>query len=368
MRFLDVFSGIGGFRMGLEQAGHTCIGHIEFNDFARQAYEAIYDIKDDEFDGKDVTEIDDFGKLAGKYDILVGGFPCQSFSIAGNRRGFEDTRGTMFFELARILEQTKPPLCLFENVKGLLSHDKGRTFETILSTLDELGYDVEWKLFNSKDFGVPQKRERVYIVGHLRGRRTRKVFFNSGARSEANDVECAASVPTRYRGTGGETYIAHVEPEVMQIGKLKNGIRNNPQPYRVFDDDGLSPTLSTAQGGGTQPHIKIKSCTKKGYEEAKPGDGINIGFTGSKTRRGRVGDQIANTLTTSGTMGTLENINGEHRTRRLTPREYWRLQGFPDWAFDRAKATGLSDTQLYKQAGNAVTVNVVRWIGERMTK
>lgn len=203
MRFLDVFSGIGGFRMGLEQAGHTCIGHIEFNDFARQAYEAIYDIKDDEFDGKDVTEIDDFGKLKGKYDILVGGFPCQSFSIAGHRRGFDDTRGTMFFHLARILEQTKPPLCLFENVKGLLSHDKGRTFETILKTMDELGYDVEWQVLNSKDFGVPQKRERVFIVGHLRGRRTRKVFFNSGARSEANDVECAASVPTRYRGTGG---------------------------------------------------------------------------------------------------------------------------------------------------------------------
>lgn len=313
MKFLDVFSGIGGFRMGLEQAGHTCIGHIEFNDFARQAYEAIYDIKDDEFDGKDVTEIDDFGKLKGKYDILVGGFPCQSFSIAGHRRGFDDTRGTMFFHLARILEQTKPPLCLFENVKGLLSHDKGRTFETILKTLDELGYDVEWQVLNSKDFGVPQKRERVFIVGHFRGRRTGKVFSYAGTRSEANGIECAATVPTKYRWTGGETYVAHVEPEVIQIGKLKNGIRNNPQNYRVFDADGLSPTLSTAQGGGTQPHIET-----------------------------------------------------EGGTRRLTPREFWRLQGFPDWAFDRARATGLSDTQLYKQAGNAVTVNVVAWIGERM--
>lgn len=294
MKFLDVFSGIGGFRMGLEQAGHECIGHIEFNEFARQAYDAIYDIKDDEFNGKDVTEIDDFTALKGGYDILVGGFPCQSFSIAGHRRGFDDTRGTMFFELARILEQTKPPLCLFENVKGLLSHDKGRTFETILSTLDELGYDVEWKLFNSKDFGVPQKRERVYIVGHLRGRRTRKVFFNSGTRSEDS---------------------AGIEPRMMQIGKYKTNRGNNPQEYRIYNPKGISPTLSTAQGGGTQPHIEV-----------------------------------------------------EGRKRRLTPREYWRLQGFPDWAFDCAKATGLSDTQLYKQAGNAVTVNVVRWIGERMTK
>lgn len=292
MRFLDVFSGIGGFRVGLEQAGHTCIGHIEVNEYARQAYEAIYDIKDDEFDGKDVTEIDDFGKLRGRYDILVGGFPCQSFSIAGNRRGFDDTRGTMFFHIARILEQTKPPLCLLENVKGLLSHDKGRTFETILKTMDELGYDVEWQVLNSKDFGVPQTRERVYIIGHLRGRRTGKVFSYAGSRSEAN--------------TGTES-------RIIQTRKYKRNKRNNPQEYRVYNPKGISPTLSTAQGGGTQPHIEA-----------------------------------------------------EGRTRRLTPREYWRLQGFPDWAFDSAKATGLSDTQLYKQAGNAVTVNVAKWIGERM--
>lgn len=278
--------------MGLEQAGHICVGHIEVNEYARQAYEAIYDIKDNEFYGKDVTEIDDFEKLRGEYDILVGGFPCQSFSIAGHRRGFEDTRGTMFFELARILEQTKPPLCLFENVKGLLSHDKGRTFETILKTMDELGYDVEWQVLNSKDFGVPQTRERVYIIGHLRGRRTGKVFSYAGSRSEAN--------------TGTES-------RIIQTRKYKRNKRNNPQEYRVYNPKGISPTLSTAQGGGMQPHIEA-----------------------------------------------------EGRARRLTPREYWRLQGFPDRAVDRAKATGLSDTQLYKQAGNAVTVNVVKWIGERM--
>lgn len=239
-----------------------------------------------------MTEIDDFTELRGGYDILVGGFPCQSFSIAGHRRGFDDTRGTMFFELARILEQTKPPLCLFENVKGLLSHDVGRTFETILKTMDELGYDVEWQVLNSKDFGVPQKRERVYIVGHLRGQRTRKVFFNSGTRSEVN--------------TG-------VKSRIIQTRKYKSNKRDYPQEYRVYNPKGISPTLSTAQGGGTQPHIEA-----------------------------------------------------EGRTRRLTPREYWRLQGFPDYAFDQAKATGLSDRQLYKQAGNAVTVNVVKWIGERM--
>ena len=308
MKFLDVFSGIGGFRMGLEQAGHTCIGHIEVNEYARQAYEAIYDIKDHEFDGKDVTEIDDFGKLAGKYDILAGGFPCQSFSIAGHRRGFDDTRGTMFFHLARILEQTKPPLCLFENVKGLLSHDKGRTFETVLSTMDELGYDVEWEMLNSKDFGVPQNRERVYIVGHLRGRRTRKVFSNSGTTSKANDIEYTTTVPTKYRVAGGETYIASKQ-EILKVGGGES------QGNRVYSAEGLAVTQTAASGG-----------------------------FGGKT-----GLYVI-----------------DERARKLTPRECWRLQGFPDWAFDRAKATGLSDTQLYKQGGNAVTVNVVKWIGERI--
>lgn len=413
MRFLDVFSGIGGFRMGLEQAGHTCIGHVEIDKYARQAYAAIYDIKEDEFDGRDVKKIDNFKTLGGGYDILVGGFPCQSFSIAGHRRGFEDTRGTMFFELARILEQTKPPICLFENVKGLLSHDKGRTFETILSTMDELGYDVEWKLLNSKDFGVPQNRERVYIVGHLRGERTRKVFSNSGTRSEANDSEYATTVPTRYRGAGGQTYIASKQ-KILKIGGGKS------QGTRVYSPNGLAITRSALGGGfGTktglyqvkqkpmampvltperskkrqkgrrfktdgepmftltaQDHhgvlveskdsVKIKSCVRKGYEEAEPGDSINLSHPDSKTRSGRVGDKVFNTLTTYGRMGTLEHDGQEYRIRKLTPRECWRLQGFPDQAFDKAKATGLSDSQLYKQAGNAVTVNVVKWIGERM--
>lgn len=319
----------------------------------------------------------------------------------------------MFFELARILEQTKPPLFLFENVKGLLSHDKGRTFETILSTVDELGYDVEWKMLNSKDFGVPQNRERVYIVGHLRGERTRKVFSNSGTRSETNDIEYATTVPTRYRGTGGETYIASKQ-KILKVGG------GDSQGNRVYSAKGLAVTQTSASGGfgaktglyqvkqkpmampvltperskkrqngrrfktdgepmftlTTQDRhgvlvegkdsVKIKSRTKKGYEEAEPGDGINLSFPGSKTRSGRVGDKVSNTLTTYGHMGTLEHDGQEYRIRKLTPRECWRLQGFPDWAFDKAKETGLSDSQLYKQAGNAVTVNVVKWIGERL--
>ena len=311
MRFLDVFSGIGGFRAGLEKAGHTCVGHIERDVYAIKSYSAIYDLKENEYDRKDITEIEDFTELRGKVDLLCGGFPCQSFSIAGRRRGFDDVRGTMFFHLARILKQAKPPFFLFENVKGLLSHDKGETFKTIITCLDELGYDIEWQLLNSKNFGVPQNRERVYIIGYLRGSGGRKIFPLK--RASGKDY--------------GNEYTTTV------IGEKENT-------------------------------VKIKNCTKKGYQEAKPGDGINLAYPESKTRRGRVGDQISNTLTANGNMGTLEWSGEKYRIRKLTPKECWRLQGFSDEAFEKAKATGMSDSQLYKQAGNAVTVNVIYAIGK----
>lgn len=407
MNFLDVFAGIGGFRMGLENAGHTCIGHIEIDKYARASYKAIYDIKEEEFEGKDITEIEDFTELKGRYELLTGGFPCQSFSIAGRRKGFEDTRGTMFFYLAEILEQTKPPFFLFENVKGLLSHDKGRTFEVILQTLDGLGYDVQWQLLNSKDFGVPQNRERVYIAGHLRSGGRREILPLKRASGKDYGNGYSTTVTTRYRATGGETYIKSKETLLK--------LNNKKQAQTVYSTKGLACTLSAnggGQGGKTGLYaipiltpdrlkkrqngrryktdgepmftltaqdrhgviigekddysIKIKNCTKQGYQEAKPGDGINLAYPDSKTRRGRVGEGVSNTITANSNMGTLDWDGTEYRIRRLTPRECWRLQGFPDWAFDRAEGIGTSDAQLYKQAGNAVTVNVVEAIGRRL--
>ena len=176
MKFLDLFAGIGGFRLGMEAAGHKCIGFCEIDRFARASYKAIHDTRG-EIEFHDITSVsNDFIQSIGTVDIIWGGFPCQAFSIAGNRRGFEDTRGTLFFEIARFASILKPRILFLENVKGLLNHDKGRTFETILQTLDELGYNVEWQVLNSKDFGVPQNRERVFIIGHLRGECGRKVF------------------------------------------------------------------------------------------------------------------------------------------------------------------------------------------------
>lgn len=364
MRFLDVFSGIGGFRAGLEKAGHTCVGHIERDVFARKSYSAIYDIKENEYDRKDITEIEDFTELRGKVDLLCGGFPCQSFSMAGRRKGFDDVRGTMFFYLAKILEQAKPPFLLFENVKGLLSHDKGETFKTIITRLDDLGYDIEWQLLNSKNFGVPQNRERVYIIGYLRGSGGRKILPIRETSKQVNVNGYTTTVPTRYRGNGGETYIKS-EAKIQVIGQDPKRYGS----YKIYDKNGLAPTLTTAQGGGHTPFIlnngvKIKNGTKQGYQEARVGDSINIQFINNDNRRGRVGVGVSNTLTTGGNMGTLEWSGEKYRIRKLTPKECWRLQGFSDEAFEKAKATGMSDSQLYKQAGNAVTVNVVYAIGK----
>lgn len=167
IRYLDMFAGIGGFRSGLERlGGFECVGFCEIDKYAKKSYEAMYDTKGELYfnDARKIKpeELPDI-------DLITGGFPCQSFSIAGQRKGFEDTRGTLFFEIARIAAVKKPKYLFLENVPGLLSHDRGRTFKTILSALDELGYDVAWQVLNSKNFGVPQSRNRVFIIGYLRG-------------------------------------------------------------------------------------------------------------------------------------------------------------------------------------------------------
>ena len=443
MKFLDLFAGIGGFRLGMESAGHECIGFCEIDKFARESYKAIHNTKG-EIELHDIAAVSDESiRGIGRVDIICGGFPCQAFSIAGNRRGFEDTRGTLFFEIARFASILRPKYLFLENVKGLLNHDKGDTFEVILSTLDELGYDVEWQVFNSKNFGVPQNRERVFIIGHLRRGSGRKVFPLGGdgaaitceqpkinkvgnirkkGKSQSGDVVSIDSLaPTlcstttqkdplkiaipvltperlekrqngrRFKSDGEHmfTLTAQDKHGILIAGKLPG---NHDQNSRVYDTNGLAPTLSTMQGGGQEPKIiqrghgynkggehdiaptltsnsyhennilKIKEATTQGYAEAEIGDSVNLSHPNSKTRRGRVGKQIANTLLTGESQGVVEP---NFRIRKLTPRECWRLQGFPDWAFDKAQEVN-SNSQLYKQAGNSVTVNVIAAIAKEL--
>ena len=445
MKFLDLFAGIGGFRLGMESAGHECVGFCEIDNFARASYKAIHETRG-EIELHDITTVSDESiRGFGSVDVICGGFPCQAFSIAGNRRGFEDTRGTLFFEICRFASVLRPKYLFLENVRGLLNHDGGATFETIIRTLDELGYDVEWQVLNSKNFGVPQNRERVFIIGHLRGGCTRRVFplSKSGQQVASIKEQYSNTITTRYGNSqGAGAYIVESKSQkVRSIGNIhpsgkgmngevyestglaptlttnkgegqkiampmftltaqdKHGILiagklpgNHDQNSRVYDTDGLAPTLSTMQGGGQEPKIiqrghgynqggehdiaptltsnsyqennvlKITEATSQGYAEAEVGDSVNLSHPNSKTRRGRVGKKIANTLLTGESQGVVEP---DFRIRKLTPRECWRLQGFPDWAFDKAQEVN-SNSQLYKQAGNSVTVNVIAAIAKEL--
>ncbi|CFV12389.1 type II DNA modification methyltransferase [Streptococcus pneumoniae] len=377
MKFLDLFAGIGGFRIGMESAGHECIGFFEIDKFARASYKAIHDTKG-EIELHDITTVsDDTIRGIGHVDVICGGFPCQAFSIAGNRRGFEDTRGTLFFEIARFASILKPRYLFLENVKGLLNHDRGNTFEVILSALDELGYDVEWQVLNSKNFGVPQNRERVFIIGHLRREHTRRIFPLSGKNQSTSNqsVMKIGNINPSGNGMNGEVYQADGLAPTLTTNKgegQKIAIKSNTikqfgvlQPNFnqcgvVYETDGIAPTIRAYQGGGLEPKIRVKEATKQGYQEAEIGDSVNLSHPNSKTRRGRVGKQIANTLLTGESQGVVEP---DFRIRKLTPRECWRLQGFPDWAFDKAQEVN-SNSQLYKQAGNSVTVNVISAIAQ----
>ena len=407
IKYLDMYSGIGGFRSALDEVGgFECVGYCEIDKFAKQAYETLYDTKGEMYfeDARNICP-DDLPDI----DLICAGFPCQSFSLAGKQRGFDDTRGTLFFEVARVAAAKRPALLYLENVQNLLSHDKGWTFETILEVLDDIGYDVSWTVLNSANFGVPQSRNRVFITGFLRGRCAGEIF----AFSQANPK----TLKQRLSGSEGN---------------------------RVYDSNGLAITLTSSAGGfggRTGLYIlPIKSKTKIGYQFAHSGDSINTAYANNNTRRGRVGEGIAHTETTTATLAVylidmnpspqltelarcitarqdsgISNRKGEHSAvlvivkeltpdeikelngikaeesntdktagviilsdeddnqyiayiRKLTPKECWRLQGFTDEQFNKVKAIGMSDSQLYKMAGNAVTVPAVFAISRELKR
>ena len=417
MKFLDLFAGIGGFRLGMESAGHECIGFCEIDKFARASYKAIHDTKG-EIELHDITAVSDESiRRIGRVDIICGGFPCQAFSIAGNRRGFEDTRGSLFFEIARFASILRPKYLLLENVKGLLNHDGGATFETILGALDELGYNVEWQILNSKDFGVPQNRERVFVIGHLRGECTRRVFPLSKSCQQANSIkkQYSNTITTRYGNSqGAGVYIVESKSQkVRSIGNIHPS--GNGMNGEVYESAGLAPTLTTNKGEGQKIAIPVltpdctdkrqNGCRCKSNEEpmftltTQDKHGILIAgkLPGNHDQNSRVYDTdgLAPTLSTMQGGGQEPKIiqrghgynqGGEHdiaptltrnsyqennylsdgfRIRKLTPRECWRLQGFPDWAFDKAQEVN-SNSQLYKQARNSVTVSVIAAIAKEL--
>jgi DNA (cytosine-5)-methyltransferase 1 len=178
LTFLDFFAGVGGFRKGMEMAGHTCLGHCEWDKYANISYKEVHEPKEDEWFGEDIRKVraDELPRA----DVWCFGFPCQDISVAGKQLGFDGKRSSLFFTVTRLIRDTKeedrPSILFIENVKNLLSVNGGTDFLKLLIELDEIGYDAEWQVLNSKNFGVPQNRERVFIIGHLRGRSRREVF------------------------------------------------------------------------------------------------------------------------------------------------------------------------------------------------
>lgn len=377
LTFLDFFSGVGGFRHGLELAGMKCIGFCEKDKFARKSYEAMYDTKGEWFHD-DITTINP--TRLPKADLWCAGSPCQNVSIAGKRAGLYGERSGLFFTFVELIksqkEEDKPEWVLLENVKGLLSSGGGRDYLDYLSILDESGYDLEWQVFNSKDYGVPQNRERIYTLGHLRRKGRRKVLPLS--RESSSHLKQLVGGRQSYRvydpsgiastlvgeggGLGAKTGLYLIDQSLTEP-KLTEEARCITARYTA------GATKRTAMNSGVlevQPiftqGIKVRNGTKQGYQLAEIGDSVDLSYPSSLTRRARVGKGIAHNLSCSCQMGAVVWNGRVVKIRRLTPKECFRLQGFSDDLFEKAKAVN-SDAQLYKQAGNGVTVPVVYAIG-----
>ena len=345
MKFIDLFSGIGGFRLALESLGLECVFSSEIDKFAKQTYKANFGIEPH----GDITKID--SKDIPNHDILTAGFPCQAFSIAGKRRGFDDTRGTLFFEVARIIRDKQPKAFILENVPGLVSHEKGSTFQTIIDTLattingqksfietDNLGYHVYFGYLNSKDFGVAQNRKRIFIVGF---RDSINFRFPGATNSNVKLKDILESeVHEKY-------YLSE-----KQINSLISHAKNQKEKGNSFSSKIItrenlnSPTLTTRYFMNSQFLLD---------------ENIIIG----KDLKPKRNQDIASCLTVGGHSGgnhsDMDLLLSSTGIRRLTPRECAKLQGFLE-----SYKIVCSDSQAYKQFGNSVTVNVIQAIAKNV--
>lgn len=405
MKYLDLFSGYGGFSLGIQQAYEStrsfnvseerggkkaeegvnetgeglhaissettlptddwnnelpnpsfnegqpnCIGFCEIDKYATQVYKHKFPTHKEY---GDITKLDP--TTLPDFDLLTGGFPCQAFSIAGKRAGFEDTRGTLIFDVFRIIKEKHPRLVLLENVKGLLSHDQGRTFKTIVTSLAELGYAVEWQVLNAKNFGVPQNRERVFIVGHLGGFGGRQVFPIGGS---------------------NESHLREITKEVSDAQRIYNPKGLAKSQKALGGGLGAKTGLYAVRKnmGGFEPTKDEALCITKSYCKGFDNHGQRTGvmcvpvLTPDRIKKRQNGRRFKKdgeprfTLTGQDKHGV---FNGS-RVRRLTPTECERLMGLPDgWTIEGTEGK-ISDTQRYKMAGNGVVINVVEEIIKKL--
>ena len=352
-----MFAGIGGFRSGLNNVGDFFmpVGWCEIDKYAQKAYRTLYETEGEYFcnDAKSINT-DELPEI----DLICAGFPCQPFSVSGRRLGFADTRGTLFHEIVRVAEAKRPSYLLLENVPGILNHEGGETYRTILTEIHELGYSLEWCVLNSTNFGVPQQRKRVYIVGYLDSRLSGKIF----------------PLPTR-NGASLEQIIP------------------GGQGQRVYSTEGASTCL-TSQGGGQgaktglyfvdmnpNPRVThnarcITARQDSGISNRK-GEHSGVIITDARAvltpqrenvrqqgRRIKDADEPMFTLTAM----DIHGVEYSGWVRKLTPQECFRLQGFTDEQFFKLVDVGIPEAQLYKMAGNSVTTNVVTAVGEKLVQ
>lgn len=424
---LSLFSGIGAFEKALEKIEEPfeVVRYCEIDKYASKAYSLIHNI-DENMNLKDIcsVETDDLPK---DIDMITYGFPCQDISQCGKQKGFTNKDGTLtrsglFFEALRIIEDTRPKIAICENVKALVGKRFTIEFKIVLDSLRDAGYRNYWSVLNSKDYGIPQNRERVFIISirddidhgfqfpkkrelKLRLRdlleetvdekyylsdKMLDVILSSGTKNfhykPEIDLEIARPLVTtmhKMHRAGTDNYVSEsfvqndekMEIEdclkIREVTRLFNIYGHTGGNYagNVFDKDGISPAILAAQGGNRQPMIiddflPVKEATKKGYAEAHEGDFVNLQQLKSETRRGRVGEQIAQTLCCNEMNGVVMK-EGEMRSlriRKLTPKECFRLMGFDDRDCDILIENKISNTQLYKMAGNSIVVDVLEEI------
>lgn len=435
VRLIELFGGIGACSKALERLGieYQLVDYVEIDKFAVKSFNAIHGTN---FEPQDVTTWDKNVEV----DMIMHGSPCQDFSIAGNNAGGDKgsgTRSSLMYETVRIVEKLKPRIVVWENVKNLLSKKHRHNFEHYLEHMSNLGYQNYYQVLNAKDYGVPQNRERVFTIS-IKGAHKPFVFpekipldirlkdilepkvdekyylstamlnyFTSNHEKQENKGNGFKFSPTF--GDGVTKSVTTKEGcrmtdnfvKCVQVGQIYGTEREpNPQAGRIYDSQGLSPTVDSCSGGNRMPKIIVREPNKKGYDEATIGDTINIEQPNSKTRRGRVGHGVAQTIMTachqvvveaertplkflgrngkktdgdyafcvdtSNTGGVKETYSdGSLRIRKLTPKECWRLMAFDDSDFEKAEKVN-SNSQLYRQAGNSIVVDVLCAIFENM--
>lgn len=386
IKYLSLFSGIGAFEKAMQnlRIPYDLVGYCEIDKHASKSYSLIHHVPESKNFG-DITKIDET-KLPKDIDFISYGFPCQDISIAGNLKGFEDeegnkTRSGLFFDALRIITHTQPQFAIAENVKNLTSARFKKEFDIVLRSLEEAGYNNYWKVLDASDYGIPQHRERVFIVSirkdvdHglfrfpdpmelktkmidlLEDKVDDKYFL-----SEAMWDYCLGRGAKKTKFPRKERFLSNINRPNQDVAntinvtpgtnpvdnfiKLRNG-------HITFEDFTEETELK---------FLKIKEATKKGYTEAYEGDSVNLSYPNSTTRRGRVGHQVAQTLTTSPMMGGVVMKDDELMIRKLTPKECMRLTGFTDEDWQSLVDGKVSDTQIFHASGNSIVVDVVECI------